>query len=1489
MRSKAILMALLALAFSGVEAVPVSQNQAASAARALALGAKAFKAQLGTSVEKVAAHSTTNGALFYAVKMKEGGTVFLSGDTEQDPIIAFTSDSHDFSEIDRKSPLWALLNADVSARKAARLAPNAQPAKAASAWTRLAQAGSGDIEKPLTEIDPLNPFPFNGDLRVDALVKSQWSQSTCGGSDCYNYYTPELRNGKRAVCGCVATAMSQLMRYHQYPTQPAKIVTRACFVEPRYEVNPETFIAEFVGETNLTTSGETFLWDQMPLRPAEVSLNATQRAAIGRLTSDAGISVYMGYNVESGAFMFNTVAAFTDVFRYGNAAIFSATEITAVKGVLENALFANFDAGYPVLLGVRGVGGHAIVGDGYGYATVQNAQQKWVTLPFVHLNMGWSGSYDMWYNLPDMETAGFVVVDEVVFNVFPQGDAESAIVSGRLVDQDGNPVEGATVRLFEAGTGMCVTSVVSSATGVYGAVVPVGYYDIDASKDKAIASMSNVHAVRTTTHKTTINGLILDDGIHDMVVRSYEGFEATQVGNSWGNDMELGEPVVRVKTSRGDDIPCMSIIRALMFAGDLSETLPAGETIDIEILGPVALTDAWEINYNCRIFSSAADPETMAISCGSGAKLVVAPDTRVLFTNVVFATSETALQVKAGGTAALAGKVRLDKVDLVAGGSLEIAGPLDSAYAYKVSHAGSALGTTFGTASVDITTAKAWANLFVNAGNDILLGVVDDGTGDLKWGFGDVPDAAADVKLVQDDTTVNFRTLAQAIGFVTNDAELVVLRDCQLGCSLDVTKNVTIRSENGATITPEREDGSSSDVIAAITVQRGSTLVLSNVVFSGFSQFGEAGKSGNVFVSVAEEGELRMQDGAGLSNIRNSYGTYGAVKVAGSFAMEDGSFIEGCSSEKNGGGVYLTSKAKATIDGGSISGCTAKTSGGGIYVTSGARMAVSGTAVVFGNTQGADGSVKLGNSYFAGNPSACPLTVADGLVGGKIGVQYSSSAKVRNAKGGELAVFADGLADFDKKSAALAFVNDTIPDCHVDGSVADVSSFGTSLVWGDAKLEPGEVPEAEGKIKVDRAGKILYFAELPAALAGLTGGVARVTLLADVMLDSTDDDKVSVNGEVTVDGQGHRIGRDNDNRFLITGQGNALTLTNVTVTGSRLDNAQGGKCSLFRAENCGRLTLEAGTVIRNVSGSDDLTRNVSGVSIWNADLVMRPGAEIYDCKNYSNLGAGGGVIVAGTNSVFRFEGGVISNCYATTGAGVQIDNKSLFIVSGDGLVVDNVAEGGGECNVYVSDLSYLILTNEFTGAIGHSEGVNADTNVFGRVQSDRPALELVPSAARFFRDVDSSVTGCIVTNADETLLVWTTALSTDEAGNRYYEDKEGNVYGELEGAEPPPPPPETPQWTVVTNQPDPIAFKSIDRVSDTEWALVITNRKQYCNYRLISTDDLVKGFTETGDWEHVVNEDCAVWATNVITSGGAWFWRAEGAEGTNMVPPQVEN
>lgn len=100
---------------------------------------------------------------------------------------------------------------------------------------------------------------------------------------------------------------------------------------------------------------------------------------------------------------------------------------------------------------------------------------------------------------------------------------------------------------------------------------------------------------------------------------------------------------------------------------------------------------------------------------------------------------------------------------------------------------------------------------------------------------------------------------------------------------------------------------------------------------------------------------------------------------------------------------------------------------------------------------------------------------------------------------------------------------------------------------------------------------------------------------------------------------------------------------------------------------------------------------------------------------------------------------------------------------------------------------------------------------------------------------------------------------------------------------------EEPQWLVITNTPSPIAFREINRLSETLWQLVITNREPYCNYRLIWTTDLTKGFVETGAWEHAVGPAAEpVWTTNIVTSGGAWFWRAEGAEGTNMVPVEVK-
>ena len=55
------------------------------------------------------------------------------------------------------------------------------------------------------------------DVRVGPLLTTTWGQTGAGGTggpSCYNYYTPN-----HYACGCVATAIAQIMYFHRYPTE----------------------------------------------------------------------------------------------------------------------------------------------------------------------------------------------------------------------------------------------------------------------------------------------------------------------------------------------------------------------------------------------------------------------------------------------------------------------------------------------------------------------------------------------------------------------------------------------------------------------------------------------------------------------------------------------------------------------------------------------------------------------------------------------------------------------------------------------------------------------------------------------------------------------------------------------------------------------------------------------------------------------------------------------------------------------------------------------------------------------------------------------------------------------------------------------------------------------------------------------------------------------------------------------------------------------
>jgi len=135
----------------------------------------------------------------------------------------------------------------------------------------------------------------------------------------------------------------------------------------------------------------------------------------------------------------------------------------------------NLDAAFPAILGIldNANTGHEVVIDGYGYIS---------STLYHHLNLGWSGTADAWYNLPTINTGtyDFITVPECVYNIFPQGTGE--IISGRVLAASGAPVSGATVTAVKAEGGEYTAT--TNELGIYAlAKIPsASTYTISASK-----------------------------------------------------------------------------------------------------------------------------------------------------------------------------------------------------------------------------------------------------------------------------------------------------------------------------------------------------------------------------------------------------------------------------------------------------------------------------------------------------------------------------------------------------------------------------------------------------------------------------------------------------------------------------------------------------------------------------------------------------------------------------------------------------------------------------------------------------------------------------------------------------------------------------------------------------------------------------------------------------------------------------------------------
>ena len=476
---------------------PMTKQQAEKAVKGwLKLDPNPLRTPLGNKVSKVDVYTDDNEQpTYYVIYLQPSGFVIVPADDMVEPIIAFTDDGiFDPSE---DNPLGALVSRDIPGRMSAvrelqatisaeeqkQLTTDQEALqkacfKAQDKWNKF-HTVSADEKTKIAELSSIS------DIRVAPLLQSKWSQSGVCGEACYNYYTPPYEDGdfSNYVCGCTATAIAQLIRYHEYPTSGIG-------------VNEFTIYIEGASTTATTRGGDgsggPYNWGQMVLVPS-CGITLAQRQAIGALCYDVGVSVNMNYGPSgSSAGLLKAKDRLPDTFGYSNAiAGFDGSDLSGPG--LNGMANPNLDSGHPVLLAIWSESsGHAVVADGYGYDS---------STLYHHINMGWGGGADAWYNLPDI--LSYNSIDDCIYNIFTTGSGE--IISGRVTDDVNNPIIGATVTGVRTGGGTYNDTTDSNGIYALAKVPSASTYTISVTKFGYSFTDQNV-ATGTSTDYNDISG-----------------------------------------------------------------------------------------------------------------------------------------------------------------------------------------------------------------------------------------------------------------------------------------------------------------------------------------------------------------------------------------------------------------------------------------------------------------------------------------------------------------------------------------------------------------------------------------------------------------------------------------------------------------------------------------------------------------------------------------------------------------------------------------------------------------------------------------------------------------------------------------------------------------------------------------------------------------------------------------------------------------------
>ena len=269
-----------------------------------------------------------------------------------------------------------------------------------------------------------------GKAAIEPLLKTTWNQDK-------PYWDKAPLDPNRhlpSLTGCVATAMAQVMNYHQWPKA-------ACTAIPAYDVGFEPNIQHY-DELPATTID----WDNMLADYEKMSYTDAQADAVATLMRYCGQSVQMlyssGLSSTGGGLMADALRLYFDY----DPNVYYATRtyygIDEWEDLIYNELATNGPVPY---CGQTDAGGHSFVCDGYDGNGL------------FHINWGWGGDADGYFSLSVLNpqrnsgagasssTMGYCMFQEAIIGVKPStgGTPEypSRLILFGNIALDGNKVK----------------------------------------------------------------------------------------------------------------------------------------------------------------------------------------------------------------------------------------------------------------------------------------------------------------------------------------------------------------------------------------------------------------------------------------------------------------------------------------------------------------------------------------------------------------------------------------------------------------------------------------------------------------------------------------------------------------------------------------------------------------------------------------------------------------------------------------------------------------------------------------------------------------------------------------------------------------------------------------------------------------------------------------------------------------------------------------